>query len=125
MFKEIVFKWLDIALIYGLSEFDFWKMTIAELERWLKAQKQIELNKQKEKANFDFLLADLIGRSVARVYSDKSKYPDISEVYPWLFDKTDYEKREQEKRTELSIIRFREFANSYNKKFEKEVANKE
>ena len=42
-------------------------------------------NQEKEKATFDYLLADLIGRSVGRLYNKNNSYPKINEVYSSLF----------------------------------------
>lgn len=39
----------------------------------------------KEKAQFTYVLGDLIGASVARLFDDKSNYPSIHEVFPELF----------------------------------------
>ena len=39
-----------------------------------------------EKATYDYILADLIGKSVSRLYSSSNTMPDIAEVYPSLFD---------------------------------------
>lgn len=96
-------------------------MTLAELERAIESKRRIEKLRAQEKASFDYILADLIGRSVGRIYSSSTKIPEISEVYPSLFDAKVFEDKKQEKKAELSALRFKQFANSYNKKF-KEVA---
>ena len=75
---------------------------------------------QKEKATFDYALADLVGRSIARVYNSSNKMPDISTVYPTLFESEEIEKIKAEKQAELSALRFRQFAESFNKRFQKE-----
>lgn len=77
-----------------------------------------------EKASFDYILAELIGRSVARIYSSTAHYPEISSVYPSLFDSAELQQKKQEQKAELSALRFKQFANSYNGKY-KEVANDE
>lgn len=93
-------------------------MTLAEITRAIESKKRIELRQGKEKACYDYILADLIGRSVARVYNSSNKLPPISEVYPSLFDSTEVEEQKQKKRNEMSVIRFKQFAQSFNKKFE-------
>lgn len=70
-----------------------------------------------EKASYDYILADLIGRSMARVYSSANTMPEISAVYPSLFDSEEIKEKKAEKQAELSTIRFKQFAESYNKKF--------
>lgn len=91
-------------------------MTIAELKRafdsWHRKQKQ----QAQEKATFDYLLADTIGRSVARIYSSSAKLPEISEVYPTLFNSKEIEEKRAQKQAELSAIRFKQFADFHNKK---------
>lgn len=79
---------------------------------------------QKRQANFDYILADLIGHSVARIHSSRNKMPSIVEAYPSLYAE---EERAQEEKDELSALRFKLFAQSYNQKFKnnKEVLNDE
>ena len=92
-------------------------MTLAELERVINSKRRVEKIRAQEKASFDYILADLIGRSVARVQSSANKMPEIGEVYPSLFDSEEIKQRKQEKQAELSALRFKLFAESYNKKF--------
>lgn len=101
----------------GISECDFWNMTLSELERATASKKRLLKAQAQEKASFDYILADLVGRSVGRIYSSSTKLPEISEVYPSLFDSREIEEQKADKRAELSILRFKQFAESYNKKF--------
>lgn len=114
---DYIYSWLDNALDAGISEFDFWQMTISEFERLLKSKKRIQEAKEKERAVFDYILADMIGRSVARVHSSANKMPEISDAYPWLFESEEIQEKRQEKKDELSAMRFKLFALSHNKKF--------
>ena len=121
MFTDIAFKWLDTALDLGITEAQFWEMTIAELERLVKSKKRV-MKQQAEaeaklRASFDYTLADLIGRSVARIYSNSARLPEIAEVYPSLFDREEVETKKAQKKQELSALRFRQFAQSFNKRF--------
>ena len=95
-------------------------MTLAELERLVESKKRTQKVQAQERASYDYILADLIGKSVSRIYSSSAHMPEISEVYPTLFDSKEVEIQKQEKKAELSALRFKQFANSYNKKF-KEV----
>ena len=70
-----------------------------------------------EKAAADYILADLIGYSVARIYSSSARYPDINSVYPNLFNNDQIEEVKSAQKQELSALRFKQFAQSYNKKF--------
>lgn len=92
-------------------------MTLAELDRALASKKRVMLVEAKEKATFDYILADLVGRSVSRIYSSANKLPDIAEVYPTIFDSEEIAQKKAEKKQELSVLRFKQFADSYNKRF--------
>lgn len=100
-------------------------MTIAELQRYFESRERVALREAKEKAYYDYVLADLIGRSVSRVYSSQAKYPELYEVYPTLFDSQEAEQKRQEKLAELSALRFKQYANFHNNKIKAEVANVE
>ena len=81
--------------------------------------------KAQERASFDYILADLIGRSVARIHSSSNQLPEISEAYPTLFDSKEIEERKATKKAELSALRFKQFAASFNKKFKEEAKTNE
>lgn len=100
-------------------------MTLAELERTLNSKRRIEKLRLQEKANFDYILADLIGRSIARIQSSANHMPDISTVYPSLFDSQEIQEKKQEQKAELSVLRFKLFAESYNKKFKSREVQKD
>lgn len=92
-------------------------MTLAELERAIASKRRMEKARAKERASFDYILADLIGKSISRLYSSSANIPDISAVYPSLFDAEEAAEKKQELNNELSALRFKQFANSYNNKF--------
>lgn len=117
---------LDNALDYGILEERFWEMTFAEIERAVKSAVRIQKLKAKEKASYDYILATLITKGVAKAFGDKSDYPTLEEVYPEVFsdDIAEREAKAEEQKMNLSAIRFRQFAQSFNKGFKKqEVAN--
>lgn len=97
-------------------------MTISEITRMAKSKQRTTITASKERAMFDYLLADLIGKSVSRIYSNSSRMPELYEVYPSLFEQEDIEEKKQEQRDTLSALRFKQFAQSYNKRFKKEEA---
>lgn len=97
-------------------------MTLAEVNRAANSKIRMTKIEDEKRASFDYILADLIGRSVSRIYSSSSKMPSLSEAYPSLFSKEEEEKTIQQKKNELSALRFKQFANSYNNRFNKEVA---
>lgn len=101
-------------------------MTLAEINRYIKSRNRMHKTEMKERASMDWLLADLIGRSVSRIYSSSAKMPDIMEAYPEIF-KDDIEAIQEErerKQAELSALRFKQFAQSFNKRFEEVAENK-
>lgn len=99
-------------------------MTIAELTRAFLSHNREAKRKAQEKASFDYILADIIGRSVGRYYNKNGTMPDISEMYPTLFDSQEILHKKQEKRAELSVLRFKQFAQSYNQKYKEEAKDK-
>ena len=120
--SDYIYKWLENALDYGITEKDFWEMTLAELDRFIESKKRVELVRAQERACYDYILADLIGKSIGRLYSSSTKLPEIAEAYPSLFDSKEVEDQKQKKRDELSALRFKQFANFHNRKINKEVA---
>ena len=97
-------------------------MTLAELTRAIESKKRVQKQEAQEKASMDYILADLIGRSIGRLYSSSARLPEISEAYPALFDNPQVEEIKSAKKTELSVLRFKQFAEIHNNKFQ-EVAN--
>ena len=99
-------------------------MTLAELERAVASKRRTQKMEMQQRAAMDYTLAGLIGRSVSRIYSSSATMPTIEEAYPFLFDEEDkreLEERKQERMDELSALRFKQFAESFNAQF-KEVA---
>jgi hypothetical protein len=92
-------------------------MTIAEIERFIESKQRVRKIEAQEKASYDYIQAELIGRSIARLYSSSATFPPIHEVYPTLFDGKEIEAQKEEKILEASVIRFKQFAQSYNSKF--------
>lgn len=92
-------------------------MTPAEIFRAIESKKRVMKVEAQERASYDYILADLIGKSIARIYSSSATLPDISTVYPSLFNTPELEQKRQEKKTELSALRFKQFAQSYNSKY--------
>ena len=125
LFKKYAYKWLEIALDYGIDETNYWNMTLAEVIRAIESKKRQQKLQAQERASYDYILADLIGRSVSRIYSNSTRLPQIYEVYPTLFDGVEMEEQKQQKQMEISAIRFKLFAQSYNKKHTTEVAKEQ
>ena len=106
----------------GLPEKEFWEMTKAEVERYLEGA----VWRMKSKAQFDYLLADLFGVSVARVFDSKLEFPPVEKVYSFLFENNVQKTEDNEEaiRMENSVNRFMEFALKHNAKL-REGVNKQ
>ena len=91
-------------------------MTIAELMRAVDSYKRQYRARERQQAAFDYILADAMGRSVARIYSSSAHMPKLYELYPALFDSEEIQEQEQARRDELSIMRFKQYAQAHNNK---------
>lgn len=99
-------------------------MTPAEAIRAIESKNRIREREAKEKASFDYIQANLIVKGISIVLGDKSSYPTIKEAYSHIFAEEIAQQEEaiQQKQMELSALRFKQFAQSYNEKFKnKEV----
>ncbi len=99
-------------------------MTIAELIRVVESKKRVLRLEAKQKAIFDYTLANLIGHSIARLHSSSKTLPSIAEAYPALFTVEEVEEEAQERKDQLSALRLKQFAQSFNKRFKDKEANK-
>ena len=116
LFEKYAFQWLENALDCGISECAYWDMTIAELTRAIESHNRRQEAQQRQQASFDYLLAETIGKSIARIYSSSAKMPELYEVYPTLFDSAEIRAQKQAKKDELSVLRFKQFAQAHNSK---------
>lgn len=102
---------------YGIDETAYWNMTLAEAIRAIESKKRQQKAAAQEKAALDYIHADLVGRSIARIYSSSNHMPQLNEVYPSLFDSEEIKAQQEQKKMELSAIRFKAFAQSFNNRF--------
>ena len=58
-FLDVVMRWLESSLDYGITENEFWEMTLAELIRAIESKKRIHKEQLREKAVQDYILGDL------------------------------------------------------------------
>ena len=98
-------------------------MTIAEVMRF----EEGAMWRMKQKAQFDYILANLIGISCARIMSKDVKYPAFNEAYNF----NDNEHQEEEENEQIAqdiatqnINRFLEFAMRHNAKMKEGEGNK-
>lgn len=106
---------------HGISEFDFWNMTLREIENYVKSKQRVRRLENQEKATYDYIQATLIIKGVGLVLGSKEEFPSVEQAYPGVFEDLVEKKQEelQIKKDELSALRFRQFAQSYNNKFVK------
>lgn len=114
-------KLLISALDFGLSELDFWTMTPGEVVRYVDSRSRTMKREAQEKASYDYILANLIVKGIGITLGSKETMPTIQQTYPTLFDDLMKEQEEkiQEQKAQLSALRFRQFAQSYNKNYKK------
>ena len=96
-------------------------MTLGELQRLFEAKQEAYKARAREKAENTYILAGLIGINFSRIFDASVEIPPIEEVYPDLFDAEQAKEEKENKKQELSVLRFKQFAQTFNKKFEKEV----
>ena len=111
--QEYVYSWLENALDLGLTEREFWTMTLAELTRFFASKRRQALTRQKERAAFDYKQAVLIGRCFAATQSRKNKVPSLKEWYAELFQDEQTQEDAEQKQAELYAARFRAFMTAY------------
>jgi hypothetical protein len=81
MYTDHIDAMLDNALDMDITEFDFWNMTIGEFNRIYNSKMRVKKVRDQEVAIHNYILGDLIGRSMARLQSSSVTYPQIYEAY--------------------------------------------
>lgn len=94
-------------------------MTLGELDRFFKSRKRVLEAEERKRASFDYIQADLIGLSIARVYNKQNKYPTIDKAYPTLFTKEEIQKVKLKQNQQRFLDGLKQFAHSRNKDLEK------
>ncbi len=102
-------------------------MTPGEIVRSIESRSRVRRIEAQEKASYDYILANLIVKGMSVSLSGKGTVPTLEEAYPGLFDDMAKEKEQalQEQKMSLSALRFKQFAQSYNKAFKKQGGAKE
>lgn len=107
----------DNSLVAGISEAEFWEMTVGEAVRACDAY----TDRRKDMAYFAYTNAMAIGGFIASMFSSGSP-PTISEIYPELFPEEEQEEVKQEIEREIRMTRseanFIKFATAYNQRYE-------
>ena len=100
-------------------------MTPAEIERAIASKQRVLKVKAQEKATFDYILANLIGKSISRLYSSSANMPELSAAYPSLFTEADKEKIEVQRaaqKEELFALGLKQFTQAHNQKIQQQEA---
>ncbi len=119
-----MYKLLENALDCGITELAFWDMTPGEVNRAIESKNRLIKLEARERATYDYIQATLIVKGVSICLGDKTPFPTPEEAYPGVFDDIAEEQKQkvQEQKMNLSALRFKQFAQSYNNKFKnKEV----
>ena len=106
-----------MALECGIPEQEFWDSTLAEIERKLASIRKIQDRKNREKAYFIYSLSNLMTISMARLFNKEAKMPSLEECFPDFFDSEEIVQEKEEQQANISAIRFKMFADSFNKRF--------
>jgi hypothetical protein len=110
-FKRLLVKCLEA----GITEEFFWNSTYGEMLRFMKAYSNRLLRERQDKAFFDYQLSNLIGISVSRLFSSDSKFPEIHEAYPSIFEPPSEDEKAMLKAMEMKA-RMLEYAEQHNAK---------
>lgn len=73
------------ALESGVRYFDYWELTLKEINWHLTAKQLAEKESFKQRAQLDYQLASLISRGQAMAMGGKGKFPTLFAAYPGLF----------------------------------------
>ena len=77
---------------YGLTEEQFYHLTIGEIRRLAESYYLNQRERLKEQAEMDYIQARVIASNVSSILSDKNKPPLLEEVYGHLFTEDEIEK---------------------------------
>ena len=136
--KQQIDELLEQCMSIGMSESDFYNSTFKQVKRYAESYNNREKAKMKEQAFFDYQLANMIGTSVARLFSNDVQYPRIEEVYPGIFDDNNTSQEEstnsnvgvdgmtaEEREIEINRIKMLEWAKQQNDKRKKQEQSKD
>lgn len=115
--EEYIEQMLINSLDYGITENDFWEMTPAEVVRSVNSKIKIQKVKSQERASYDYIQAQLIIKGVGIMLGNKDTMPTLAQAYPTIFEDEAAMEAKQQQQTNLSTLRFLQFAQSHNAHF--------
>jgi hypothetical protein len=97
-------------------------MTPGEVVRFINSRSRVRHIEAQERASYDYILANLIVKGIGITLGSKEEMPAINTIYPDLFKDVikEHEEKIQEQKAQLSALRFKQFAQSYNKHYKKQ-----
>lgn len=105
--------YVPIALQYGLTVFDYWNMTLYEINQFIKAMRQKEIQVRENM----YMQAQMQANFVGYILNGK-QIPPIQNVFPEMYQ--DLIEQDQKRQQELALALYKEqmidWANAVNKK---------
>ena len=119
--KKIIDELLPLALQCGISIFDFYDMTFAEVQAVINAYFTKQKRELQQQASMVYAGASLTAMFVSKLISDKAKILTLYDAFPDLFKEEikEAEKRAQEEEKQ----RFLQFVARHNKERENALRN--
>lgn len=100
------------AVRAGIPVKDFWDMTYKEIRISIQAVSEDKLDEMRYHAKMIHTLGALVGIAGW----SKDPYPEITEVFPGLFDEAEEAERRQEIQMQMEKDKWLAFAESFNQK---------
>lgn len=114
---ELVDQLLEQALISEMKESEFWELSFGEVVRHIKAYSKRQTEQIKLRAVYDYKLASATAAMISTMFSSSPVSIEFEDVYPEFKEKVKkIEEPVVDKRTQLNVARFMEFAKNHNKK---------
>lgn len=120
--KKIIDELLPLALQCGISIFDFYQMTFAEVQAVINAYFTKQKRELQQQASMTYAGASLTAMFVSRLISDKAKTLTLYEAFPDLFkEEIEEEKKTRQEREKEALLAF---VNRHNKERENALQNR-
>ena len=91
-FEDLIQYHLKRMAQYGLTEEQFYNLTLGEVRRMAESFHLQQRERLKEQAEMDYIQAGLITSNISSILSDKNKAPLLEEVYGHLYTEDEKEK---------------------------------
>lgn len=91
-FEELIQYHLNRISQYGLTEEQFYRLTVGEMKRLAESYHLEETEHFKRQAEMDYIQSNLIASNVSTIFSNKNKILSFEEVYGHLFTEDEIEK---------------------------------